>query len=338
MFRLALLLVMQAAFACEAAASEPLAVRDYVALRKQYASSIPVETLRSDAPSYVGKHFELRGVLTGVSKNETGCVLILTTAQHGSYLINSEDLIHESPGVEIACLARIGDGCAQSMSDLRLVGWTYGADLRMLEDAWQKAAEAKAAREAEARRAVSASPTSRGGPGAVKRTAEVLATTEMVQVYSRAVRGFNPKLTNAQADTIARSILGFSQRYGVDPRLVCAVILAESNFRVDATSRAGAQGLGQLMPSTAAGLGVSNAYDPVENVYGSVRYIRSMLDRMSGAKTWNELTWHDLGLALAAYNAGPGAVKKHGGIPPYKETRNYVQKVTSIYKQLCGVR
>jgi len=94
--------------------------------------------------------------------------------------------------------------------------------------------------------------------------------------------------------------------------------------------------LGQLMPATAASLGVSNPYDPVENVYGSIRYIRGMLDRMSGNKSWDELTWNDLALALAAYNAGPGAVKKHGGIPPYKETQNYVRKVTSIYKKLCG--
>jgi len=82
---------------------------------------------------------------------------------------------------------------------------------------------------------------------------------------------------------------------------------------------------------------VSNAYDPVENIYGSVRYIKSMLDRMSGNKHYNDLTWNDLAKALAAYNAGPGAVKKHGGVPPYKETQGYVKKVTAIYKKLCGV-
>jgi soluble lytic murein transglycosylase-like protein len=92
------------------------------------------------------------------------------------------------------------------------------------------------------------------------------------------------------------------------------------------------------MPSTAAGLGVNDSYDPVQNIYGSVRYVKGMLDRMSGNKKWNELTWYDLSLALAAYNAGPGAVKKHGGVPPYKETQNYVRRVTSIYKQLCGVK
>ena len=116
------------------------------------------------------------------------------------------------------------------------------------------------------------------------------------------------------------------------------MILAESHFRIGATSRCGAQGLGQLMPSTAAGLGVDDAYDPVQNVYGSVRYVKGMLDRMSGNKAWNDLTWYDLALALAAYNAGPNAVKKHGGVPPYRETQNYVRKVTSIYKQLCGVK
>lgn len=336
--RCALILLILAVFACDAAALEPLSARDYTALRKKYASAIPVDTLRADAPSYIGKYFEVRGVLTGVSKNAAGCVAIVTTAGQGSYLINCGDSIEGSPGAEIVCLARIGEGCAQSMSDLRLVGWTYGADLRALEESWQRAAEAKAARESEARRAVSAQPTSRGGTDGGRAAEAAVSSHELVRVYTSAVKGFNPRLTDAQADTIARSILGFSQRYQVDPRLVCAVILAESNFRVDATSRAGAQGLGQLMPSTAAGLGVTNAYDPVENVYGSVRYIRSMLDRMSGAKTWNELTWYDLALALAAYNAGPGAVKKHGGIPPYKETRSYVQKVTSIYKQLCGVR
>jgi soluble lytic murein transglycosylase-like protein len=109
--------------------------------------------------------------------------------------------------------------------------------------------------------------------------------------------------------------------WGVDPALVKAIIANESGFNARATSGVGAQGLMQLMPGTAAGLGVANAYDPVQNVSGGTRYIRGLLDRFNG----------DLPKAVAAYNAGPGAVEKYGGIPPYPETQNYVQNVLASY-------
>ncbi len=109
----------------------------------------------------------------------------------------------------------------------------------------------------------------------------------------------------------------------VDPALLKAVIANESGFNANATSKVGAQGLMQLMPQTAASLGVRDAYDPAQNVAGGARYLRGLLDRFGG----------DQRLAVAAYNAGPGAVAKYGDVPPYAETQNYVTNVLASFEK-----
>lgn len=132
----------------------------------------------------------------------------------------------------------------------------------------------------------------------------------------------------AQSSDIDEIVETFSQKYGVDSDFIKAIIKQESGFNPNATSKKGAMGLMQLMPATAKSLGVINAYNPWENVEGGVKHIKNLLNKYNN----NEQ------LALAAYNAGAGAVKKYGGIPPYKETQNYVNSIMASYNKVKGAK
>lgn len=144
-------------------------------------------------------------------------------------------------------------------------------------------------------------------------------------IFYRKDSGYKPIITfsrGGRPKSIDELVAEISSTFEIDSALVKAIITAESGCDPNAVSRKGAQGLMQLMPSTARRLKVDRPFDPRENIIGGVKYIKGLL-----------ASYGDLRLALAAYNAGPGAVKKYGGIPPYRETIDYVKKVIRYYKK-----
>ncbi len=144
------------------------------------------------------------------------------------------------------------------------------------------------------------------------------AATRNVKFYDV----LDPKLSKNNEQGLDEIFEKSAEKYNVPVNLLKSVAKAESNFNPKAVSKAGAQGIMQLMPATARGLGVTDSYDPEQNIMGGAKYLRQMLDRFDG----------DIELSLAAYNAGPGNVLKYGGIPPFAETQNYVAKI----KSYCG--
>ncbi len=141
--------------------------------------------------------------------------------------------------------------------------------------------------------------------------------------YGAVLYDSSARVTMPMPAYLSSMIADAAHKHGVDPRLVAAVASRESAFDARALSAAGACGLMQLMPETARFLGIANIFDPRENVFGGARYLRTLLDTFNG----------DLDLTLAAYNAGPGAVQKYGGIPPYRETQTYVRVVRAAYER-----
>jgi TPR repeat protein len=153
------------------------------------------------------------------------------------------------------------------------------------------------------------------------RLMQSLASTQKTSLACVASNGLDPRQTNARRAEFMLKIHEMAPKYDLDPALVLEVVRAESNFNPRARSHKGALGLMQLIPATARRFGVKDPYDPVQNLRGGMAYLRWLQERFDG----------DLRLTLAGYNAGEAAVERHGGVPPYDETRAYVVKILARY-------
>ncbi|MDR3707792.1 MAG: lytic transglycosylase domain-containing protein [Capsulimonadaceae bacterium] len=329
---------------------------DFLVIRKAVAG--PFQSLvNSTRPSFVlddfaGQTVEIAGRVAGKATLDTGVMLIIET-RAGSINVSvasDNDWQWLDTGSTLRALVAVPD--AATIAALRsIVPMIASAPEGAVEQAerdeaaaLQQAAVAAAAKAAQRARASggTASRSARydaradyGGGHPIARLSQ--AALSVYGPYRAFVSRSNSHLTPLQVDTITTSILFYSEYEKLDPRLVIAMILAESNFDPYSTSRTGAMGLSQLMPGTAAGLGVADAYDPVQNIGAAVHILSSHVKSYGGATAQGLVPINTLILTMAAYNAGSGAVHRYQGVPPYRETRRYVRKVASLYKRICGL-
>jgi hypothetical protein len=305
--------------------AEAQTIQEYLQLRKKHGITQAVGVAALE--TFVGQRtVEVRGTVKGSFSANGVTVLYLERYEGDPLSVQSENPPDWLLGNIVSARLLIQAERDQELGEMRARLLGAASDAEVTAHERRKVAKAKAAKPA---------PPKTGTPRAGKPAPREwnLPAHEAISVYADRIRSINKRLSSAEAFEIAQGILGFSVRYGVDARLIMAMVLAESGFNPNATSRAGAMGLGQLMPGTARGMGITDAYDTNQNLYGTVRLVRGHLEKYgkNGRDGWDSLI-----LALAAYNAGSGAVRRHGGVPPYKETQNYIRKVISLYRSFCG--
>ena len=315
--------------------------------------------VQANPANYVGRVLELHGVIGGTAGSGADITVMLTLADKNAITLEipkaEAALLRQYFTPRVRMLVKVGEGGCGNVVPLTVLAMAHDSEVGAIEreEAAREAAVARAEQRrrqqeqrihADAVRAMrgrqSSLVASRGGFGRVDlpsfTDANAMAATYARNLgprvqsffipYYNYIGSHHPRLGMSQAGEITFNLLRFADQYDVDPRLVVAMIEAESGFNPDATSRTGAMGLGQLMPGTARALGVSNPYNLAQNLAGSIYYLRGRLD----ACRWNKA------LAMAAYNAGTGAVRKYGGIPPYRETQAYVRRVITKYQELGG--
>ncbi len=338
---------------------------EFVRIRnlKHTNRSLTYAEVQLNPARYAGKTLELKGIVGGTIGSDSSLSIMLQLEDHTAPILavpaGEAPVVREFATASLRVLVLVSEGMSGNVVPLKVLAVAHESTVAAIERE-EEARLAAAARAAENRRKeqqrwhdlASRSVQHRSVSVASIRGSDIrfmpgqtgdlsgglsMRSRPLFTAYYNYIAKVNPKLRAEQVGTIAFHLLNFADRYDVDPRLVVSMIIAESEFDPNCTSHSGAKGLGQLMPETARDLGVSNPYDPVQNLGGSVAYLRSRLALFADKSLpGGGMSIEQVALAMAAYNAGENAVKKYKGVPPYRETQAYVKRVISLYRQLCS--
>ncbi len=299
-------------------------LESYLALRKQFkiAKASPISAL----DNLVGtKTLEIHCIVKGVMQfDDRSSIYVEYPDNRGEQVIDAKEIPGwlQNGSADVRLLVKATRSEPLAVVQVELISAALNDDIARFE-------AANTPKPVVIKSSVSrGTSTSRGGNARRKITVDPTVLSK----YTAFIKNHNKKLTNDKAYEIAEAVCRWSIAYEIDARLVVAVLITESDFNPSCLSNAGAMGLGQLMNENCKEYGINNPYDTEQNLYGTVRQLREHLNRYPGA----DKDPQKLSLALAAYNAGPGAVKKYGGVPPYRETQNYIKRIFSRYRQLTS--
>lgn len=318
--RILLTILLVAATCCALAQPQ----KSYLSLRKQYGihRAVAVDALETLVGTRV---MELQGIVKGTFQVNDRYSLLVERTDGKTEIVDTvaiPDWLKGGNNIAARLLIRASRESEMSTLKATLLSAAPENDIAPIEAAEIRKQQDELARKRQSQQSLLTAKPKEGKNWN-------LPSSEATPYYAAFIKKVNPKLSTGQAMDIASGIIGFSLKYGVDARLIMAMVMTESSFNPNSTSRAGAMGLGQLMPSNVREMGLNNAYDTMQNLSGTVRLVRRHLEQY-------QMKFNSLVLSLAAYNAGPGAVRKYGGVPPYRETQNYVRKVLNLYRQFCG--
>lgn len=325
----------------------PVATITYSDLKKSYKINphVSLSDVKTDVQSHIGRALEITGAVSGILATPDGKTVIITTAEGIAVLNTHEsamgmDLLRAGKGVRVLALVGTGDNgtpaftlvaATDNAATESLFRSPYDNDITIVPPSSDVILPKPKQTPYRQPRITKAPP---GKAPLIKAPATSYGITgetsfEQKPAYKNLVRRFNKKLSEAQVDEIAAAILRAGEESRLDPRFLAAIIAVESDFDIYCLSSSGAMGLGQLMPFNLKEAGITNAWNPTQNVIGTARLLRGHLDDYKNRADGTLL-------AVAAYNAGPGAVRRAGyKVPNGRQVQRYVWKVYYRYKEFA---